>query len=373
MPSVIFDFHQNVTFLQNLVAEAGRPPNDDQHQHQQHHHRSKASSSNANRHYTIRHCLRHIQGLLARDDFVLPVISTSSSGVLGGEGANNFYASVLPDTSSTDEGHGDDDDDKAKIFSQVTGDLITLLTMDFEEAGDDPSIGQLVREAIMPGVMGLLETAPSLTPTQLHILLHHLLFLLETDSESSNGETREHNGVHLPLMELFNRHVTNHEHLHSVLNNDEELFVALHIALHYREVQYHHPSVQAPPPLALAVLINSLIEYWTFHCLTSGDGENGNDPDDTNDGPKDLNTWLQCQFLQQQQQTYPSPDMLRRDVDVYVGSVERYGTHLIESTLRLLEEASSNSSAGTTSLATSATRRNQDDEDDHDVIILKCK
>lgn len=389
MPCVLSDFHQNVRFLQSLVLEAAAGSPSD---------RSKAnssSSSNANQHYNIRRCLRHIQGLIARDDFVLPEISDGSSSP--GGGTNPFFSPEQQaagplghedSACSAHRGHDtDDNSNKKKIYRHVTEDLITLLTMNFEVVGD-PSIAQLVRDAMVPRVIGLLETAPSLMPTQLHDLLHRLLLLLKKDSESSrSGGSRsesEENDVHLlPLLELFNRHVTNYEHLHSVLSNDQELFVALDIALHYREVHHHHhqQAIQAPPPLALAILINSLIEYWTFHCLAASSGGNGgrqgnNDADDDDNDPRDLNTWLQYQFLQQPQ-TIASPDMLRNEVDAYVANVERYGTHLVESTLRLLEEASSQYSSGVTTTgqntATSTIVNGNQDEEDQDVIILKCK
>ncbi len=370
--SSILSFHENVTFLQSLVMEeiSGCPRDARNHRHDSH-----GNSSNAARNYNVRRCLRHVQGLLLSDDFVLPPFNIDSIM----EYDCDTSASFSPGDPTQRLAPVEKSTAPEFTYNQITQDLMSLLTLDFDGISDN-SISRMFEEAIVPRLIDLLETAPRLAPSPLQSLLNHIMYLLQTDSQRENmNDKGEQECVLHQLLDLFNRHVTNHEQLHLVLPNDHDLFLTLHNVLHFQESK----TPNKPPSMQLAVLINSLIEYWTFHCLVFDDHTQDHGQSLVGNCCKDIHEWLQHHFIQQQH-TYASPEILRQDVDAYVTRVEEYGLKLIESTLRMLEESTSSFTGGGADASRNHSEevqnapslppmdsRRQDDADDYDVVVLQ--
>lgn len=321
----ITSFHQNVAFMQSLVIGRGG---------------ASETNGTAARNYSIRRCLRDLRQLLMSEDWRLVLRDGQCATDLSIEG--HSVPCIAPPDEKPLASHPD--------YDQVTQDLILLLTMDVDGIGD-PSIARIFHESIICRVMDLLDEVPHLGATQLRGLFHHVLNLLDLDhhtftaGKNNNDDDESSNGNNLQqLLDLMNRHVTNHEHLHAVFSDDHELFVALHTVLYFHEKRACVPN-SVPPSIELAIFINSIIEYWVFHCgSTTHDNhshDEGNSAVPVDHRVNNVHVWVQMQFMQQQKHYHSARELLQQDVDVYVSRVECYGTTLIESTLRMLEDSTS--------------------------------
>ena len=324
--TIHLELHQDIEHLQALLAATASSSNG---------YCVDGKSRSSISHYDIRHCLRKIQSLLAREDDLLFFRDDVENANIDGSDAGRATTGMAP-------------------VEHFIDDLITFVTLNYEHS--DASIVDLI-QLMIPRAVALIVSCSSspnssssfsLSNGQLQRLLPRVLYMLQEPQQEEQQEEEEiENQVQQSLLELLNQNLTV-PRLDQILRLEQDSWMALNLALtavqkrSFKKTKNQHrlkQNINVLSMLPLWFLTLNLLEHFQTNIILKQEQQEycGSQNKDI-DFCRTWNGWIQAYLLQEQERAYESLEDLQKDVDEFWGQVEQYGIELMDTALQLMED-----------------------------------